>query len=179
MMQIFKQKKDCPLPFIQQKINELQTALFSAISNTVLKIPSHVITATETDAEGRIWFAVPKPLQSVEEFDKEFPAKLDFFRKGMEFYLKVEGKASIMSSSDELKNAVHIIEKLKEKLNFKQILIIQVQIQKADYFEANPSSNPGSIRNGMAQFYNWFFQPVKEGHRQLQPVRIPLQENAR
>src|ERR1017187_7264969 len=121
MIQIFKQKNELPLPFIQQKINELQTALFFVISNTVLKIPSHIVTAAEADEEGRIWFAIPKPVQSVGEFDKEFPAKLDFFKKGKEFYLKIEGKASIMTDADELKNVVHIVDKLKQKLKFKQI----------------------------------------------------------
>ena len=49
MIQIFRQKNELPLTFIKQKINELQTALFFAISNTVLKIPSHVVMAAEAD----------------------------------------------------------------------------------------------------------------------------------
>jgi general stress protein 26 len=173
MIQIFKQKNDLPLPFIQQKINELQTALFSAISNTVLKIPSHVVTAAEADEEGRIWFAVPKPIQSVGEFDKEFPAKLDFFKKGKEFFLKIEGNASIMTEPEEMKNALHIVEKLKQKLKHTQILIIQVEIQKADYYEAKPNLPQSRTSNAKALFYNWLM-PARQGPRQLQLATLPL-----
>jgi len=177
MMQLFNQKNDLPLSFIQQKIDELQTALFSAISNTVLKIPSHIVTAAEADQQGRIWFAVPKPTQSVEVFDKEFPAKLDFFQKGKEFFLKIEGNASIMTDPKEMEQAGDIVEKLKLKLKHKQILIIQVEIQKANYFEAKPDPYPNRLKNMMAQFYSWFFIPFKEGPRQLQLTPIPMYSN--
>jgi general stress protein 26 len=173
MIQIFKQKNELPLPFIQQKINELQTALFFAISNTVLKIPSHIVTAAEADEEGRIWFAIPKPVQSVGEFDKEFPAKLDFFKKGKEFYLKIEGNASIISEPEEIKNAGPILEKLQQKLKHAQMLIIQVDIKKADYYEAKPNPAPFRIGNSMQMLFNWLFT-LPQGSRQLQLTPIPL-----
>jgi general stress protein 26 len=173
MIQIFKQKNDLALPFIQQKINELQTALFFAISNTVLKIPSHIVTAAEADEEGRIWFAIPKPVQSVGEFEKEFPAKLDFFKKGKEFYLKIEGNASIISEPEEIKNAGPIIDKLKQKVKHAQMLFIQVDIKKADYYEAKPNPATFSISNSMQLLFNWLFT-LPQGSRQIQLTPIPL-----
>jgi general stress protein 26 len=173
MIQIFRQKNELPLTFIKQKINELQTALFFAISNTVLKIPSHVVMAAEADEEGRIWFAVPKPSQSVCEFDKKFPAKLDFFKKGKEFFLKIEGNASIMTEPDEIKMGGPIIEQLMLKLKSKQIIIIQIEIQKADYFEAKSNLPKSRTNSAKSQLYNWF-TPAKQGPRQLQLLPIPI-----
>jgi hypothetical protein len=57
------------------------------MSDAVLKIPTCVIKCLELMNWSR--FVVPKPSQLIHAFDKIFPVKLDFFRKGRSFYLKV------------------------------------------------------------------------------------------
>src|SRR5882762_4160018 len=76
---------------LKSKIVELQSALFFTESSSLVKLPTHVISETEIDAEGQIWFVIPKPAQHIEAFDKEIPAKLDYFQKGKEFFVKVTG----------------------------------------------------------------------------------------
>ena len=74
-----------PLFFLKEKINELQTALFYNLSSSVFKTPTSVIYALTTDDCGQIWFCMPVYGSFVNELDKEFPALLQFFKKGKTF----------------------------------------------------------------------------------------------
>ena len=60
-------------------------------SNALVSLPTHIVSISEVDEEGNIWFIIPRPTQVVESFSKAMPAKLDFFKKGKEFFLKVSG----------------------------------------------------------------------------------------
>src|SRR5215467_3919246 len=91
-----------PLSFIHDKIDELQNALFFSMSESVLKIPSCVVNVIKVDDVGQIWFAIPHPTQHLYQFDSCFAAKLDFFKKGKEFYLKILGKAFIIIDPEEI-----------------------------------------------------------------------------
>jgi general stress protein 26 len=173
MKPLFKSQTDWSLPIIRQKINELQSALFFSTGNALLKIPSHVVKAAEADEEGRIWFAVPKPNQSLAEFDKEFPAKLDFFRKGKRFFLKIEGKACIMREPEEMRSAGSIMKRLRQKLANQELLLIHLDIKQVDYFEARPESAPEQPRRTMAQLYQWLM-PVRRRPARLEPAPIPV-----
>jgi hypothetical protein len=54
---------------LKSKITELQSALFFTESSSLVKLPTHVISETEVDAEGQIWFVIPKPAQHIDAFD--------------------------------------------------------------------------------------------------------------
>src|SRR5215813_8213506 len=85
---------------LKSKIMELQSALFFTESKSIVKLPTHVISDVELDSEGSIWFVIPKPSMHIEAFDKEIPAKLDFFKKGTEFFVKVRGTAFLQTEVD-------------------------------------------------------------------------------
>ncbi|MES1159216.1 MAG: hypothetical protein ABUM51_00520, partial [Bacteroidota bacterium] len=87
---------------MKSKIMELQSALFFTESSSLVKLPTHVISETTIDAEGQIWFVIPKPAQHIEAFDKEIPAKLDYFQKGKEFFVKVTGTAYLITDAMEV-----------------------------------------------------------------------------
>ena len=74
------------LKFLQSKIADLGSALFSNESEAVLKLPTTVIRAMTVDDAGQIWFSVTRPPQMLHEFDREFPAKLKFFKKDKEYF---------------------------------------------------------------------------------------------
>src|SRR5258705_3667673 len=95
--------QDMSISVLREKIKELENALFMSESNALVSLPTHIVRVTEVDEEGNIWFIIPKPTQVVESFSKEMPAKLDFFKKGKEFFVKVSGIASIIWSAEEMK----------------------------------------------------------------------------
>ncbi len=67
---------------MRQRISDIGSALFFSENNAVLKLLPTIVTALEVDELGQIWFFVNRPTQSLQEFDHEFPARLDFYRKG-------------------------------------------------------------------------------------------------
>ena len=59
--------------FLSEKVKDLKTALFYSNSSSVLKLPAGVVTAINVDEVGQIWLLVPRPKQSVKEFERNFP----------------------------------------------------------------------------------------------------------
>ena len=148
------------LPFLQEKISDLRSALFFSLSNSVLKIPTNIVTALKVDEIGQVWFFVNRPLQNIQEFDKEFPARLEFYRKGKPFYLKITGKACIVNDPEELNTLVDVSEEVKDKA-MDQLVLVRVKIQSADYVENTPSEATHWIQAIRALFNRWFgYQPA-------------------
>jgi len=147
-----------PLSFIQHKIEELKHALFFSISESLLKIPTHIIEVLKVDEVGQIWFAIPKPSQNILELDNSFGAKLDFFKKGKDFYLKIIGKAFIVNDPEEMNSVIYVNDEIKDKARKNEIVLIKVRITHADYAEKKPvRTSPNSIlKTARMHLYKWF-----------------------
>jgi len=128
------------LTFLKEKIQELHSALFFNTSNAVLKLPTTIITTLKVDDAGQIWFFVNRPEQYLHEFDKEFPAKLDFFRKGKWFYLHVTGKAFIVSDPEELNEIVNVTDEVRRKA-MNHLVLIKFKIMNAEYYDHRVEAN--------------------------------------
>jgi len=87
-----------PGKFLKRKLSELNSALFFAEGDSLFKLPNHLITEMEINDDGQIWFVIPKPAQDLEAFDKEFSVRLEFFKKGIQFRLKVRGKGFLIEN---------------------------------------------------------------------------------
>ena len=122
------------LNFFREKIQELRSALFFNTSNAVLKLPACIISTLKVDEAGQVWFFVNRPGQYLHEFDKEFPAKLNFFRKGKRFFLNLSGKAYIISDPEELNELVSVDDDVKQKA-IANLVLIKFKITNAVYDE--------------------------------------------
>lgn len=111
------------LNFFREKIQELRSALLFNTSNAVLKLPPCIISTLRVDEAGQVWFFVNRPGQYLHEFDKEFPAKLNFFRKGKNFFLNLTGKAFIVSDPEELNELISLDNDVKQKAMANMVLI--------------------------------------------------------
>jgi hypothetical protein len=156
--------KYIPLPFLQKSILELQDAIFFNAGNAVLKISDQVIHAIFVDPVGQVWFAVPRPAQSIEQFDREFPARLDFFKKGKQFYVKIAGKAVIVNDPEELNAVDGIPEEARQKAWSKEIVLLKMKIQYADYFETVPEDSRHWLMKWKDRLDQWFLHQA-HGHR--------------
>jgi general stress protein 26 len=119
--------------FLQEKIMDLQQALFFNLSDAVLKLPTSIINALHVDDVGQVWFLVTRPSQNIAEFDKEFRARLDFYKKGKSFYMHVTGKASIVADPEEINSVTSIAENVKPTANSKMILV-KLKINTIHYY---------------------------------------------
>jgi len=151
--------QDLPLAFLTEKIKELENALFMSESNALVSLPTHIVRITEVDGEGNIWFIIPRPTQVVESFSKEMPARLDFFKKGKEFFLKISGVAMIAWSAAEMNGAI-LNQEFTRAFERENVVAVKVKVESCEYVEktAKPSTNP-LIYVG-SQVYNWLLNPL-------------------
>jgi general stress protein 26 len=150
--------QDMSISVLREKIKELENALFMSESNALVSLPTHIVRVSEVDEEGNIWFIIPKPTQVIESFSKEMPAKLDFFKKGSSFFLKISGIASIVWTAREMKEAnlsKEFISSLK-----KGNVAVKVKVEFSDYTEKVTKQNPKSFLSVGTQVYNWLLNPL-------------------
>jgi hypothetical protein len=146
-----------PLTFIEEKVRDLENALFFSLSNSVLKIPSCVIKVLLTDELGQLWFVIPRPSQFIHAFDKTFPVKLDFFRKGRDYYLKIIGKAFMVNDPEEINNMECLAENIKHQARSNETVLIKVQMSHAEYVDKAAAKVPKNIIHQVKnKIYRWF-----------------------
>lgn len=128
------------LGFLQEKIQELRSAIFFNTSNAVLKLPTCIVQTLKVDEAGQVWFFVTRPEQYLHEFEREFPAKLNFFKKGKLFYLNVTGKAFIVTDPEELNDVINVEDEVRRKA-ISHLVLVKFKIMHAEYYERNEQTN--------------------------------------
>jgi hypothetical protein len=161
-----------PLSFIEEKVMDLENALFFSMSDAVLKIPTCVIKVLETDELGQLWFVIPKPSQFIHAFDKTFPVKLDFFRKGRDYYLKIFGKAFVVNDPEEINTVDCLSEITKQQARKNETVLIKVQMSHAEYVEKAPvkASTKTILNQVKNKIYRWFQHSQTHGGLALQKI---------
>jgi hypothetical protein len=142
--------------FLQEKIKNLGSAIFFNQSEAVLKLCTSIVRIIHVDEYGFIWFFVQKPQQQLNEFEKEFPVKLDFFRKGLDYSLQVIGKGCIVSDPEELMLVTSNIDETKI-FNAEKMILIKVKMTRADYFENISGHKSSWLQNALNLLQSWIF----------------------
>jgi hypothetical protein len=142
---------------LKTKIMELKSALFFTESASIVKLPTHVISEVEMDAEGQIWFVIPRPVQHLEAFEKEMPAKLDFFKKGKDFFIKITGVAFLITDMEEVNNNLNLSEDMRTRMNDKNVIGVKVMVQKTDWVDNTPKPTQNWLQASRSQLSSWFF----------------------
>jgi len=138
---------------LKSKIMELQSALFFNESKSIVKLPTHVISDVELDSEGSIWFVIPKPSMHIEAYDKEIPAKLDFFKKGTDFFVKVRGTAFLQTEI----NGETLSAGMRERLTNADVILVKVQVQESELVDNSPKPKQNWLQASRSQLSSWFF----------------------
>lgn len=131
---------------------ELQSALFFTESNSIVKLPTHVISDVELDEEGSIWFVIPKPAMHIEAYDKEIPAKLDFFKKGTDFFVKVRGTAFLQAEPTEA-----LSDDMRQRMGDAEVIVVKVQVQESELVDNSPKPSQNWLQASRSQLSSWFF----------------------
>lgn len=143
------------LQFLQEKIKEINSAIFFNLSDSVLKFPTTIVSTVKVDDFGYVWFFVKKPKQNINEFETEFPVRLDYFKKGTEYFLQVMGKAWVITDPEELNHFITVTEEVSDQ-DVENVVLVKVKMMKAD-FQETPSRNSNSWwANAKYYFFTWF-----------------------
>jgi len=153
------------LPFIRERIQELRSALFFSQSSSLLRMTTTIVSIVKVDDLGQIWFYVPRPRQALHEFHREFPSRLEFFRKGKGFFLHITGRAFIINDPEDLNSLPD--DEIKGQAAGNMVLI-KVKMGKAEYFESLAAHNhAGWWREFRTQLSAWLFN-TRPGYRPYQ-----------
>jgi hypothetical protein len=150
------QTQESQTGLMKSKIMELQSALFFTESSSIVKLPTHIIPEVEVDAEGQIWFVIPKPAQHIDAFDKEIPAKLDFFKKGKDFFVKVRGTAHLITEVSEIENKGLSLEMI-EKMQNDQVIAVKISVLDSELIDNTPKPSQNWLKSSRTQLSSWFF----------------------
>jgi hypothetical protein len=143
------------LNFLQDKISEIGSAIFFNLSDSVLKLPTSLVTSVKVDDYGFVWFFIQKPKQRLQEFENEFPVRLDFFKKGKSCFLQVMGKGWVVTDPEEVNGFASLPDEAKQMALFDMVLV-KVKISKADYYETGTARRQSWWKNAMNSFSTWF-----------------------
>jgi len=143
------------LNFLQEKIREIGSAIFFNLSDSVLKLPTSIVTTLEVDSYGFIWFFIQKPLQSLREFEMEFPVRLDFFKKGSSCHMQVSGKGWVVTDPEEIQGLTDLPSQATEAAR-KGMVLVKVKIMKAEYYETRTARAGSWWHNAFNSFTAWF-----------------------
>jgi hypothetical protein len=158
------------MPFLREKIQDLRSALFFNQSCSLLRMCTTIVSILKVDEVGQLWFFVSSPRQALHEFDREFPCKLEFFRKGKGFFLHITGKAYIVSDPEEI-NCLDD-EAIRLQTGGEKVLI-KVKMGRVDYFENVAPGHPsGWWKDLRTHIHAWLFN-TRPGYKPYQ-LETPL-----
>lgn len=151
-----------PGKLLKRKLAELNNALFFAEGDSLFKLPNHLVSEMEINDAGEIRFVIPKPAQNIEAFDKEFPVRLEFFKKGIAYRLKLQGKGTIVEDTAEMEKWLAVSSTRQEKAQKESMIMIKVTVQFVDYTGNMPGSFNKLKMAGM-QLSGWLFSNNSKG----------------
>ena len=122
---------DIHVGFMRDRIIEIGSALFANTGNATFKLPTSIISVLRVDEAGNIWFFLHNPDLYMEDGDKEFPARLDFYRKGKSFFLQISGKALVITDPREIRKLAGDVP----AASFARLMLVKVQVEHASYYE--------------------------------------------
>lgn len=140
---------------IRNKIAEIGSAIFYNVSQSPKMISTHLISSVSYDEDGRLYFFTPRP-QFLQKEDIRFPAKLDFYKKGNPFFIKINGVAEVLTDIQEI-NRIHIRSNhtLHEPAGITPYALVRLDVEKVEYTDHTPKSK-GLIDRLRAVFLSWF-----------------------
>jgi general stress protein 26 len=160
---------DKQLQFLKEKISQVNTAVFYNLTDCVLRIPNGITSEVSVDSVGQVWFFMNRPKQCINEFDKEFFARLSFLQKGKNFFITVEGRAYLVTDPEDINSLQDFSEEQKHKARTHQLLI-NLKESQIEYAEKEMQSVNTSFHFIWRKF-NRFLSSRQLGYR---PYKLEL-----
>lgn len=157
------QQANQQLHFLQEKIQQIGSAIFFNLSDSVLKLPTSVVTSLRVDDYGFVWFFVKKPNQHIQEFDQEFPVRMDFFKKGVDCFLQVSGKGWVVTDPEDLNSFAELFGEFDASVLTESVLV-KVKMLKAEYYETPSRARNSWWQSAVNTVTAWFGNTHHLGH---------------
>jgi general stress protein 26 len=148
---------DTNLQFIKEKINQIRTAVMYTMSNSLVKLPNDLVTLVRIDEEANLWFLSRQPNHLPDQCETEFPARLCFYRKGINYFVEVSGKASVIN------NSYQVPEKYAdttELVSNQKPMLVKMSMVNVEYNEPHAESSQTLFEGWLRNVYKWILKHV-------------------
>lgn len=159
------------LAFLKDRINEIKSAILYNMTSELVRIPVSIISILRMDENGWLWFFVKKPSQLMTEYEKSFPAHLQFYRKGKPFYIHVSGHA-VVTDDEEILKEFAMPETETETIALQNLALVKLKMMKVEYYEQkSEATRPAVSKSPFQNLYTTLFKPARY-HR---PIKLSLE----
>ncbi|HKC37177.1 MAG TPA: hypothetical protein VKB95_13975 [Chitinophagaceae bacterium] len=98
-------ENDYKLMFIKNKLQQIKSAVMYATNSNIVRLPNDIVEFESVDDDGLLWFSAHIPRHWVKAYELHFPAKLIFYRKGIDYYVEINGTAVVVNKQDVMYGA--------------------------------------------------------------------------
>lgn len=93
-------ENDYKLMFIKNKLQQIKSAVMYATTSNIVRLPNDIVEFESVDDDGLLWFSAHVPRNWEKAYELHFPAKLIFYRKGVDYYVEITGTAVVVNKQD-------------------------------------------------------------------------------
>lgn len=93
-------ENDYKLLFIKNKLQQIKSAVMYSTTGNIARLPNDIVEFESVDDDGLLWFSANVPRNWVKAYELHFPAKLLFYRKGVDYYVEITGTAVVVNKQD-------------------------------------------------------------------------------
>ena len=100
-------ENDYKLLFIKNKLQQIKSAVMYTTNSNLDRLPNDIVEFESVDDEGLLWFSAHVPREWNKAYELHFPAKLIFYRKGVDYYVEINGTAVVVNKQDVINGNGH------------------------------------------------------------------------
>ncbi|HEU4859511.1 MAG TPA: hypothetical protein VFT15_06735 [Chitinophagaceae bacterium] len=101
-------ENDYKLLFIKNKLQQIKSAVMYPTNSNIVRLPNDIVEFESVDDDGLLWFSAHVPRHWMKAYELHFPAKLIFYRKGIDYYVEITGTAVVVNKQDVMYGTNHI-----------------------------------------------------------------------
>ena len=109
-------ENDYKLMFIKNKLQQIKSAVMYSTNSNTTRLPNDIVEFESVDDDGLLWFSAHIPRSWVKAYELHFPAKLIFYRKGVDYYVEITGTAVVVNKQDAIHGSINNGGKLLLKM---------------------------------------------------------------
>jgi len=150
-------ENDYKLMFIKNKLQQIKSAVMYSTNSNTVRLPNDIVEFESVDDDGLLWFSAHIPRHWVKAYELHFPAKLIFYRKGVDYYVEITGTAVVVNKQD----VMHGVNTTGGKLLLKMVPYYM------EYTETG--KREAGLRKLKGQVYDIFMNTLGLGRTESQP----------
>ena len=151
-------ENDYKLMFIKNKLQQIKSAVMYSTNSNTARLPNDIVEFESVDDDGLLWFSAHVPRNWEKTYELHFPAKLIFYRKGIDYYVEITGTAVVVNKQD----AIHATNNM-----YNGKLLLKIMPYYIEYTETG--KREAGLKKLKGQMYDMFMNTLGLNRTATQP----------